>query len=172
MKPDHITYWKWKGIDYRFDIYFADDFSHLKKVNQVYSFVLNKKRNKVIIVYNNKVYWILPGGTVEEGEDLRDTLVREVKEETNRDVDINTATPFFYQEVFLKDEEGLWKRQCCQVRYLVVVSNDNKFVSDPDEGDIIKVKWIPVEDVGRYLNWGKTSKMIDENIQKFIDKMK
>ncbi len=46
----------------------------------------------------------MPGGTVEKGENVENTLVREVKEETNRDVQVGSIQPFFYQEAFKKEK--------------------------------------------------------------------
>ncbi|MFH1500359.1 MAG: NUDIX domain-containing protein [archaeon] len=42
------------------------------------------KRNKE----NYKDYWVIPGGGVKYGELIRDAALREIKEETNLDVDI------------------------------------------------------------------------------------
>ncbi len=38
--------------------------------------------------------WIIPGGTVEFGESLEDALIREMKEETNLDVEIERFLDF------------------------------------------------------------------------------
>lgn len=37
---------------------------------------------------DNKDYWIVPGGHVEFGEKIKDTVKREIKEETNLDIEI------------------------------------------------------------------------------------
>lgn len=49
-------------------------------------------RGKVLLLYKNyrNIYegWVLPKGTVEEGEEHRDTALREVKEETGARCDV------------------------------------------------------------------------------------
>ena len=49
-------------------------------------------RGKILLLYKNykNKYegWVLPKGTVEEGEEFKDTAVREVKEETGVDAQI------------------------------------------------------------------------------------
>lgn len=71
--------------------------------------------NKVLLIYRRKPgreYWVFPGGGVEDSETTEETLIREVKEETNLDV-INytfafsvkfedtsdVEQPFFYCDV-------------------------------------------------------------------------
>ena len=48
-------------------------------------------RGKILVLYKNykNKYegWVLPKGTVEAGEEYKETALREVKEETNLDVD-------------------------------------------------------------------------------------
>ncbi|MGV8169595.1 MAG: NUDIX hydrolase [Candidatus Nanoarchaeia archaeon] len=48
------------------------------------------KRNKE----NAKDFWIIPGGGVEFGEKIEDAAVREIKEETNLDVEITRFIGF------------------------------------------------------------------------------
>jgi ADP-ribose pyrophosphatase YjhB (NUDIX family) len=43
---------------------------------------------------NNGLYWCLPGGGVEFGEKLEDSLKREIKEETGLEVDVNKLILF------------------------------------------------------------------------------
>lgn len=49
-------------------------------------------RGKVLLLYKNQngryMGWVMPKGTVEEGETLKETALREVKEETNVDAEI------------------------------------------------------------------------------------
>jgi 8-oxo-dGTP diphosphatase len=171
MKPTLINYWNFKDKEYRFDVYMSGDFSNIGEVNQVYGFVISEDNKNLLVGYNKEGIWLPPGGGVEEGETLLNTLKREVKEESNRDVDINTVTPFFYQKCFVKDEKGRWEYMQTQVRYIVKVSNDLEFEHDPDDGDIIKVKWIPIEDVDKYLDWKGVIEKVKEELPKYIDKL-
>ena len=72
-----------------FDVIYRDVDSELdfkdKKISVVHAYCFYK--DKLIVVYSDsKGYWTPPGGTVEQGEDARDAVRREVKEETNMDV--------------------------------------------------------------------------------------
>ena len=46
-------------------------------------FLLGKRGKK-----NANGYWVIPGGGVEWGESIRDAAIREIKEETNIDIEI------------------------------------------------------------------------------------
>ena len=56
------------------------------------SAVIVKKDGKVLLGRRNKEnahgFWVIPGGGVEFGETILDAAVREIKEETNLDVEI------------------------------------------------------------------------------------
>lgn len=166
MAPNHTNFWKWQDKEYRFDIYLSEDFTNLKNIKQVYVLVLSKDRTQVLVVYHRSGMWILPGGGVEDSEPLLDTLIREVKEETNRDVNLATVHPLFYQEVYKKNDSGNWEFSRTEVRYSVLVENDNQFISDPDHGDIIEAKWIDISELEKYLDWGKTAEIIMHLLKK------
>ncbi|MBD1373893.1 NUDIX hydrolase [Hazenella sp. IB182357] len=59
----------------------------------VVAVVLNKQRNKVLLLQRNEEpgegLWAFPGGHVERGQDLFETLTSEVKEETGLFIEIN-----------------------------------------------------------------------------------
>jgi len=166
--PSLSNYWKWNEKSYRFDIYFETDFSKLCGVKQVYTVGLNKEKDSVLLVLNRMGLWLLPGGEIEDGEKLVDTLIREVKEETNRDIDQDSIKPFFYQKVFKELKDKKWKYSHTEVRYIAIVSNDIEFERDPDNGDIIKTEWVPIEKLHDYLQWGETSKIMQERITNLV----
>ena len=61
----------------------------------------------------------LPGGLL-KGENVENTLVREVKEETNRDVQVGSIQPSSIRR-HLQKENGQWNSDGYQVRLLVFV---------------------------------------------------
>ena len=63
--------------------------------------------NKVLLVKHNVGHWDFPKGHVEDGETEIETAIREVKEETNIDIEINNKyryiTRYSPKENVLKD---------------------------------------------------------------------
>jgi len=50
------------------------------------------KRDKILLMHRFKQgqeYWVIPGGTIEPGETPEQTAIREIKEETNLDIEID-----------------------------------------------------------------------------------
>ncbi|MFB6226072.1 MAG: NUDIX hydrolase [Candidatus Paceibacteria bacterium] len=60
----------------------------------VYSFVRNKNDEILMIVDEASNQWELPGGGLHVGEDLVEGVLREVKEETGYEANINESDPF------------------------------------------------------------------------------
>ena len=69
-----------------------------KKLPKVIASALIEKDNKILLVKEilegGNEYWILPGGSVEFGESLTEAVKREIKEETNLDIEINNFLDF------------------------------------------------------------------------------
>lgn len=57
-----------------------------EKVVRVKGLIVNSK-GKILLAHNNHTYQF-PGGHLEEGEDMKDCIVREIKEETGIDVKV------------------------------------------------------------------------------------
>ncbi|HPO11066.1 MAG TPA: NUDIX hydrolase [bacterium] len=166
-KLDHQSFWKEKdGKECRADIYLSNNFSKLKNVAQVYGIILDPGRSMVLLARHKNNKYTLPGGHVEKGETLIQTLLREIKEETNKDVYGDKIIPFFYQIAFIKENDK-WIECEIQVRYITIVKNNNKFISDPD-GDIVENKWIKIDELDKYLNWGHTTEIIIKKLKNIL----
>lgn len=60
------------------------------------AFVVNKERNKMVVVYHNiNDGWIYPGGHADGEEDLLNVAIREVEEETGLKVKVLDESIFF-----------------------------------------------------------------------------
>ncbi|GAA4411281.1 NUDIX domain-containing protein [Fodinibacter luteus] len=74
---------------------YVDD-PHAPKANSVVpsvvAVVLNEQSRVLLIHKTDNSLWALPGGGHEIGESIVDTVVREVKEETGYDVEVETIT--------------------------------------------------------------------------------
>jgi len=92
----------------------------------------------------SKGKWTIPGGLVELGETLEQSVIRETKEETGLDVE-NPLLIDVVSNVDL-DEKGKVKYHYVIIDYLVHVKNGNaKASSDAEE-----LRWVPFEEVENY----------------------
>ena len=70
----------------------------MDKLPKVIVAALIEKDNRYLLIKelldNGKEQWILPGGTVEFGESMMDAVKREIKEETNLDIDVKKFIEF------------------------------------------------------------------------------
>jgi len=63
--------------------------------------VLIIKKNQILLVHrikDNKEYYVLPGGSIEDDETPKEAALREAKEETNLDVEIKELLWKFEEE--------------------------------------------------------------------------
>lgn len=119
-----------------------------------------KKDNKILMVQesNEKYYgqWNFPAGHVDEGENIMEGAIREVKEETGCDVKLTELLPI--KTVYQNDIPTLI------VEFTAEIINENiKF----DKNEILDVKWIDIEDIK---NMDKnTLRALDTNKATFQD---
>jgi 8-oxo-dGTP diphosphatase len=101
--------------------------------------LLEKRRNDP-----GKGKWSVPGGLVELGEDIEQTVVREVKEETGLDVEkpehidiVNNVT---------KDENGSVRYHFVIVDYFLKLKGGAAEASSDAE----EVRWVALDEVEKY----------------------
>lgn len=107
----------------------------MKKEKSCGCIILNNK-NQILLILQNAGHWGLPNGHVEEGETEEQTAIREVKEETN--VDVIVDTNLRYRMVY-NPKEDVEK----EVIYFIAknTSNDCK----PQLEEVQEMKWLDID---------------------------
>lgn len=129
----------WQGKDYKLRYEDLDSFDELpyKKCKQVYGVCFYK--DKMVIGFGGKkADWGLIGGTIEPDEKFEETLVREIREESN--MRVLKFAPIGSQKVTSPEGENIY-----QLRYSSIVEPIGKFKEDPD-GSVKEIKLINARD--------------------------
>lgn len=129
--------------------------------------VIINNNNEVLVAHNNNTYQLI-GGHVEDGEDMEEALLREVKEETGINVD-SVSGPFMQIMTYAKNYFNSGKNVCNKIYYYRIVSNDlpNLLETNYDELESqtdFGLFYVKLEDFKRFLRDGIKDKTIDENI--------
>ena len=157
-------YLSYEGTQYLFEYEDADSFEHLPygKCTQVYGVCFYEDK-MVIVHHGEKKHWGLVGDTIEIGETFEETLIREIKEESN--MEVLDFLPVGYQKVInIKDNSYIY-----QLRYVCVVKPYGPFVSDP-AGSITKIALINPSDYKKYFDWGNTGERIIQRARELVVK--
>ena len=123
--------------------------------------IINNKK-EVLLVHHNKGHWDFPKGHVEDGETEVQTAVREVKEETNIDVEVNEnyryTTEYSPKENVIKE-----------VVYFLAKNINNK--KNPQLEEVSEVKWVRFEEAIGKITYD-TSKEILLKLKKDLENNK
>lgn len=113
--------------------------------------ILNNK--KVLLVHQNKGNWGFPKGHIEDNETEQETAIREVKEETNIDVQIKNNKRFSEQYI---TDKGTLK----EVIYFIAkpLSGNIK----PQEEEIKEIKWVNINEAFDIISYDNTKEMFKE----------
>ena len=113
------------------------------------AFVVNKERNKMVVVYHN-IYdaWIYPGGHADGEEDLLSVAVREVEEETGLKVKVLDPNIYAIQSLPAKGHVKRGKYVSAHTHfdavYLLEADDSVPLVYREDESK--GVKWVSFEE--------------------------
>lgn len=125
-------------------------------ITQVSGILINDE-GQVLIYEEEMGKYRIPGGHPLDDEAIEETLIRECLEEVN--TEISDIKYVGYQEVI-----GDGKREpYAQVRMVAKFKNMGEEKKDPDNGKIYNRLLVNLDDVNKYLNWGKVGdEMIKE----------
>jgi 8-oxo-dGTP diphosphatase len=117
----------------------VDRFDDVLKNNIIKAHAVCFHDNKMLLVHHPQWdIWGIPGGTLEPEESAEETLIREIKEETN--CEVLSIRPIGYQEVIPPNNDIHYR-----IQYMCSVRPFGEFISDP-AGNIDGIKWIDPEE--------------------------
>lgn len=88
--------------------------------------------------------WSVPGGLVELGEEVHETVVREVKEESNLDVEVHSLIDVV--DNLELGEKGRWRYHFVVLDFFVRLKGG----SLRGGSDVLDVRWVPLREVEEY----------------------
>ena len=130
----------------------------MKKEKSCGAVVIKKENDelKFLIIRQTDGYWGFPKGHVEENETEEETSIREIKEETNIDVEIDNK---FRKVITYSPKEGVIK----DVVFFIgkAISDDVKI--DPNE--LLEAKWVNTKDAKDYFKYQETIDVFEEALR-------
>ncbi len=105
--------------------------------------IFNNK-NQILLVkhipeFESDYYWCLPGGTADKNERILDTLIREIKEETNIDI-YDIGKPIY--TVKHTNHKRKWHSDI--YTYKIKYWSGDLEINDPDN-DVVELKWFDIK---------------------------
>ena len=107
----------------------------------------------LLIRHMNGGYWSFPKGHVEQGETEEETAIREVKEEPNIDIMLDTS---FREMVTYSPKKDTMKDV---VYFLARAKNFDPF---PQEGEISEVKWAEINLAQSILTYDNDKQLVSK----------
>ena len=114
----------------------------------------------ILLLKHNLGHWSFAKGHVEDGETEQETAIREIKEETNLDVTINSD---FRYVITYSSYEGVIK----DVVYFLATTNSDNIKAQQSE--ISEIKWFKYEDAISMITYEDGRKVLMKAIE-FLNK--
>ncbi|XP_062086821.1 nudix hydrolase 2 [Humulus lupulus] len=129
------------------------------------AFVMNKNREVLVVkekIGNLQGMWKFPTGTVNQGENIRDAAVREVKEETGIDSEFMEILSFKERHKAFFEKSDI---------FFVCILQPKSFDIQIQESEIEGAKWMPLEKyvTQEYVQNNKFMKDVTEKYREKVD---
>lgn len=115
------------------------------------------ENNKVLLVQESEGHWGLPKGHVEGNETEVETAKREVKEETNLDVEILDPSKKFELNYIIEPDID-------KTVYLFPAKVVNGEIKR-QESEINEIRWVPVEEAVTVITYENAKKMLENALK-------
>ena len=146
--------------------YFLNESDLDYEVIRVKALVINNK-GEVLLAHNNNTYQFL-GGHREQNEALEDTLIREIKEETGMNVNLENG-PFMQITTFDNNYFGTSKKVCNKIYYFVVYCDDKPNFEETNYDELERqsefyLVYVKINELEKFLEDAVSDKEIDQGI--------
>ncbi|CAN5306732.1 hypothetical protein BH10PAT1_BH10PAT1_4380 [soil metagenome] len=157
------TILKWNGKDIKLVYKDTNSFQDLpyEKIRQCYGVCFYG--DKIVVGGNGHGKWNLIGGTVEKNEKIKETLKREIQEESN--MKLLKFLPIGSQHAINPDGSDIY-----QLRYVCKVKPFSEFKIDP-AGSVTEIKLIDPKDFKKYVDWGEIGDRLLERAMELKDSL-
>ncbi len=125
----------------------------MKKEKSCGAIIYNDK-NEVLIVKHNAGHWDFPKGHMEEGEDELHTAIREVKEETNLDIELMQE---YRYEIHYSPKENVDKT----VVFFLAENKSNNVVKQDCE--IADIGWFEYKEAMNILTYDIAKELLNKS---------
>ena len=127
----------------------------MKKEKSCGCIIINE--GKVLLVKHNKGHWDFPKGHVEEGETEEQTAIREVKEETNIDVEINAK--YRYLNNYIIEDKQIEKD------VILFIAKPITLEIKAQEEEVSNVKWIDIKEALEIITHDNSKNILKQAIK-------
>ncbi len=125
------------------------------EIRQVSAWIMDSD-NQVVIVSKDNLSWTIPGGHPEVKETTKESLDREVFEETGIDISNHERKLLGYYTISKPDSEQT--EAYLQVSFFILINTLNALLFKPVENDDVKfVKLVNVSSIPEYVAWAKNN---------------
>ena len=133
--------------------------------------LLINSNNEILLGYSNNEYQC-PGGHVEDGETLIDTVNREVQEETGIVLNIDNIEPFACALGYYKDWPSEGNNRKIEIYYYEIKTDEKPNLSNTkytksEKAGKFELRYIPIEDVEN--EFIKNSKINGDKVYKDLE---
>ena len=130
--------------------------SDMSEVVKRVKVLLINSNNQVLLGYSHNTYQF-PGGHVEEGEDLNQTIIREVEEETGIKLDTSLSyTPFAVNYGYYKDWPSKGKNRKIEIYYYEIKTDllpnlENTHYTENEKKGNFELRYISLDTIEKEL---------------------
>ena len=151
---------------------YYDSFLHNKSTRHVRGIIINDEGQVLLLYFNKRNGYSIPGGTVEENESIKDTVLREVLEETGADIIpikivgkyYHTSKNFNYEGVTF-DSNRVEYFYFCKFKGF---KENNLGIKGEFDADDVQIKFLDYEDVMNAKLFKRDKSMIERAMNEFL----
>lgn len=119
-------------------------------VKRVKAIIINSK-NEILLGYSHNDYQFL-GGHVEDGENLIETLNREISEESGINLNLDGAFPIILRKAYYKDYPQIGKNRKNEIYYYIIKTDklpnlELINLTDDEKDGNFKLEYIKLDDI-------------------------